>query len=113
MSARTFGRATSSVNGADVSQLGSLCGAFNSQVDLLQQEYTGIPYSRAWYTKVGTMHHWIEGLYHTMLGALQQCQTAASNQDYNAAATAKSDMAWAATRMQQQDAHVRWLAHQR
>lgn len=113
MSARTFGRATSSVNGADVSQLGSVCGTFNSQVDLLQQEYTGIPYSRAWYTKVGTMHHWIEGLYHTMLGALQQCQTAASNQDYNAAATAKSDMAWATTRMQQQDAHVRWLAHQR
>jgi hypothetical protein len=113
MSARTFGRAESAVNAAGDSQIGSVCGSFNGQVDLLQQEYTGIPYSRAWYTQVGTMHHWIEGLYHTMLGALQQCQTAASNGDYGAAATTKSDMAGATTRMQQQDAHVRWLAHRR
>lgn len=113
MSARTFARAESAANAAGDSQLGSVCGGFNGQVDLLQQEYTGIPYSRAWYTRVGTMHHWIEGLYHTMQGALQQCQTAASNGDYAAAATAKSDMASAATRMQQQDTHVRWLAHRR
>lgn len=113
MSARTFGRAESATNAADVSQLGSVCGTFNGQVDLLQQEYAGIPYSTAWYTQVGTMHHWIEGLYHTMLGALQQCQTAASNGDYGAAATAKSDMAGVTLRMQQQDAHVRWLAHRR
>lgn len=113
ISARTFGRAESATNAADVSQLGSVCGAFNGQVDLLQQEYAGIPYSRAWYTRVGTMHHWIEGLYHTMLGALQQCQTAASNGDYGAAATAKSDMAGVTVQMQQQDAHARWLANQR
>lgn len=113
MSARSFGRAEAAVNAAGVSQLGSVCGTFNGQVDLLQQEYTGIPYSRAWYTRVGTMHHWIEGIYHNMLGALQQCQTAASNGDYGAAATAKSDMATATAQMQQQDAHVRWLAHQR
>lgn len=113
MSTRTFNRAVAATNAAGVSQLGSVCGNFNGQVDLLQQEYTGIPYSRAWYTRVGTMHHWIEGLYHTMLGALQQCQTAASNTDYGAAATAKADMASVTSQMQQKDARVRWLAHQR
>lgn len=113
MSVHTFNRAVSATSAAGFSQLGSTCGNFNQQVDLLQQQYSGIPYSRAWYTRIGTMHHWIEGTYHTMQGALQQCQTAVSNGDYGAAATAKSDMASAAGQMQQKDAHVRWLAHRR
>lgn len=113
MSVRMFGQASSATGGAGFSQLGGVCGRYNGQVDLLQQEYSGIPYAESWYTYVGSLHHNIEGVYHYMLGALQQCQTAVANGDYNAAATAKSDISTAAAQMRSQDSYVRWLSNQR
>jgi hypothetical protein len=76
----------------------------------VQQDYVdGIPHPFAWYTRAGLLHWDILGVYHTMLGATENCQTTASNGDRTGADLAVSDMRHATTQLNREVTHLRKL----
>jgi len=107
-----FDQAASQGSSTEGPGLGDACNQYGDQISILESEFEGVPHPYAWYSKAGWMHHSFAGVYHEMLGALQECQTAVSNQDDGALASAVSVMAAADGEMRQDDSYAHWLSKQ-
>jgi hypothetical protein len=114
VSVRTFDKASSAVSTSpDLSQLVPLCTNYGNTITMQEARADGIPHPYAWYTPVGTLHHEMMGVYHYMLGALEQCQTAGDTQDSAEAAGSIADVATAARQLHQLDGRTHALAARR
>jgi hypothetical protein len=112
-SAGVFDRAsTAAATAASNDALSNVCDSFGDKVTFQESFFEGVPHPAAWYTDVGHLHHSVAGVYHDMLGAIQLCQTATSNQDSSSAAFAVSDMGRAAAHLHNTIRYVRWLTTQ-
>lgn len=85
------------------------CGTSGDDVQILAGEVDGVPHAVPWYYAVGQLHHRMMGVFHLLLGAIQACDTAASNGDSYGVSTAIGDMRTAAADMRQLDGEVRGL----
>jgi hypothetical protein len=110
-SVRLFDQTSSGVStSADLSQLVPLCTNDGNQIATLETRADGVPHPYAWYSPVGTFHHQVLGVYHYMLGALEQCQTAGDSQDSAEAAGSIADVATAARQLHQIDGRAHAFA---
>jgi hypothetical protein len=108
-----FDGATAATQATDLDTLDSVCGSYGTQITILSEEADGVPHPGPWYQPVSELHHNLLGLFHDMLGALQVCQTASENGDYDTVAVARADIASAAQRMHSTDDYAVWLSHKR
>jgi hypothetical protein len=113
VSTHVFDQAVSAAaTSASDSSLESVCNQYGDQITILASQFDGVPHPWPWYTAAGYMHHnWI-GIYHYMLGAIQDCQTSLQMGDNGQAATAISDMKTADSNIHSADNYARWLTHQ-
>lgn len=86
----------------DLTALQQVCSNYGTRITTLAAQVEGVPHPWAWYTAAGTWRHDLIGVYHYMLGALQQCETAASDGDGASAGSAISDIGAAAQQLHQQ-----------
>jgi hypothetical protein len=89
------------------------CTSWGSKILALETQYEGIPHPYVWWSPAGTLHHQTSGIFHYMLGAIQNCQEAIQSSDSDGAATAVSQMATGARDMHAQVNYARYLATQR
>lgn len=86
------------------------CSYWGGRVEAAAGEYEGVPHPFVWYSPAGTLHHQVSGVYHYMLGAIQNCQEAVQATDSGASATAISQMAAAAQDLHNRENYARYLA---
>ncbi len=108
-STRIFDKASvaASRKGGNMNALDQACVYWGDKVQYDGSQSEGIPHPAKRYTLVGRFHHRMAGVYHYMIGAMTQCQTAAEGGDPNEGADAISTIAQA-TRMMHRlnaDAH--------
>lgn len=109
-SAPVFDQAASRASSTQGPDLADLCNQYGSEINILESQFEGVPHPYAWYSRAGWLHHTNAGVFHQMLGALQQCQTAVSNDDAAAVSAVVSDVQSAATQMRQSAGYARWLS---
>jgi len=66
-------RGATSANG-DFNALESACSYWGGKVQTSDAEYEGVPHPYVWWSPAGTLHHQVSGVFHYMLGAIQNCQ---------------------------------------
>ncbi|MGH2443159.1 MAG: hypothetical protein ACRDFX_08355, partial [Chloroflexota bacterium] len=86
-----FDRVAAATTSSSLSGLAQVCNSYGSMVSIAEYQADGVPHSGYWYQPVPRLHHRLFGIYHDMLGAMQDCQTAASNQDSYSASVAQQD----------------------
>ncbi|HEX6507030.1 MAG TPA: hypothetical protein VF221_05295 [Chloroflexota bacterium] len=111
-SARMFDQAAGAAASASANfdSLQQSCTYWGTKIDAASIQYEGIPHPYVWWSPAGTLHHQTSGIYHYMLGAIQNCQEAVQATDSDAAATAVSQMASGAHSMHNQENYTRYLA---
>lgn len=102
-------RAVASVNG-NFNALETSCSYWGGKVETIEGAYEGVPHPYAWWTPSGTLHHQVSGVYHYMLGAIQNCQESVQATDSAASSTAISQMAAAAQSLHNDENYARYLA---
>jgi hypothetical protein len=102
-------RAAASANG-DFNALQRSCSYWGGKVETISGAYEGVPHPYAWWTPSGTLHHTVSGVYHYMLGAIQNCQESVQATDSAASSTAISQMAAAARSLHNDENYARYLA---
>lgn len=102
-------RAVASVNG-NFNKLQQTCSYWGGKVLTIDAAYEGIPHPYPWYSPTGTLHHQVSGVFHYMLGAIQNCQEAVQATDSGASSTAVSQMATAARNLHNLESYARYLA---
>lgn len=88
-----FDRVTSQASStSNLNQLSQLC--FNSlkPLGIAQAQAEGVAHPYPWWTSVGKFHHSLLGIYHLMVGATDECSTAAGNGQAGDASVAVSIM---------------------
>lgn len=93
-----------------LASLAQLCGRNIKNIGVQQDYVDGVPHPYAWYTRSGLLHWDILGIYHTMLGAAENCQTTAGNGDRTGADIAVSDMRHATSQLNRVVTHLDKLA---
>jgi hypothetical protein len=86
------------------------CSNWGGRVEAIEAEYEGVPHPYVWWTPAGTLHHQVSGVYHYMLGAIQNCQEAVQATDSDASSTAVSQMVTAAQNLHNQENYARFVA---
>lgn len=93
-SVSTFRRATRIVTrDNDLNSLPDTCQAYREPFDALRIQFDSIPRVGPWYTRSGVLHRRAMGLYHQILGSIDECQLAADTGNRHSAAVMKRDMA--------------------
>lgn len=86
------------------------CSYWGGKVVAIEAAYEGVPHPYVWWSPAGTLHHQVSGVYHYMLGAIQNCQEAVQSTDFSASSTAVSQMAAAAQDLHTHENFARFLA---
>jgi hypothetical protein len=102
-------RRAASVNG-NFNALEQSCSYWGGKVETIEAAYEGIPHPYVWWTPAGTLHHQVSGVYHYMLGAIQNCQESVQATDTGASSSAISEMATAARNLHNAENYARYLA---
>lgn len=82
------------------------CAGVGQDITLAQADADGVPHPYNWYSAVGTLHHQVMGIYHDMVGAVVNWQTASDNGDPGSQSQAVSDMTQARDSMNAMIARV-------
>jgi hypothetical protein len=77
---------------SDLGKLNQICFGNLKRLGVVQAQAEGVPHPSPWYTLVGKYHHKLLGIYHQMVGATDECATAAGNGSPSDAAVAVSIM---------------------
>jgi hypothetical protein len=111
-SSRVFDGAVHAVSAAsgNFDTLQRSCSYWGGRVEAIEGEYEGVPHPYLWWTPAGTLHHQVSGIYHYMLGAIQNCQEAVQATDSSASSAAISEMATAARNLHNQENVARYFA---
>ena len=111
-SARVFDTAAHAAAsaGGNFGSLQQLCSYWGGKVEANQQAYEGVPHPYVWWSPVGTLHHRVSGIFHYMLGAIQNCQEAVQATDSPLSDQATSQMASAAQQLHDVENYSRFLA---
>jgi hypothetical protein len=93
---RVFDRVNRQASTSNLPNLSTVC--FNSlkPLGIAQAQAEGVAHPYPWWTQVGRLHHTLMGIYHVMVGAADECSTAAGNGQ-------ASDASAAVTIMKQQN----------
>ncbi len=102
-------RGATSANG-DFNALESACSYWGGKVQTSDAEYEGVPHPYVWWSPAGTLHHQVSGVFHYMLGAIQNCQESVQATDSGESSTAISQMAAAAQNLHNKENYARYLA---
>jgi hypothetical protein len=102
-------RDVASANG-NFDALQQSCSSWGGKAISIEAQYEGIPHPYVWWTPAGTLHHQVSGVYHYMLGAIQNCQEAVQATDSDASSAAISQMTTAAQDLHNQENYARYLA---
>jgi hypothetical protein len=86
------------------------CSSSGGKAVSIEAQYEGVPHPYVWWTPAGTLHHQVSGVYHYMLGAIQNCQEAVQATDTDASSAAISQMATAARNLHNEENYARYLA---
>lgn len=92
--------------------LAQVCAASIKGIGVQEDYVDGVPHPYAWYTRSGLLHQDILGIYHKMIGATENCQITASNDDQTGADIAVSDMRHAASQLDRVVGHLKKLSSQ-
>jgi hypothetical protein len=95
---------------SNLGQLSKLC--FNSlkPLGIAQAQADGVAHPYPWWSRVGKLHHRMMGIYHQIVGAADECSTAAGNGQGSDASAAVSIMAQQAGALHGLQGHVASLA---
>jgi hypothetical protein len=102
-------RGVASANG-NFDALQQSCSYWGGKAVSIEAQYEGVPHPYVWWTPAGTLHHQVSGVYHYMLGAIQNCQEAVQATDSDASSAAVSQMTTAAHNLHNQENYARYLA---
>ena len=94
----------------DFNALQRSCSYWGGKVDSIDAAYEGVPHPYVWWTPAGTLHHRVSGIFHYMLGAIQNCQESVQATDSAQSASAISDMSTAARDLHNVENYARYLA---
>lgn len=101
-----FDGAAAAVGNAGPDSVDSVCNSYGTQITILESMADGVPHPGAWYQSVSSLHRNLLGLYHDILGGLQDCQTGAENGDFGTVGVATSDIQNADVSLRQLDDYV-------
>lgn len=102
-------RGAASAN-SDFNALEQSCSYWGGKVVAIEASYEGIPHPYVWWTPAGTLHHQVSGVFHYMLGAIQNCEESVQSTDAGASASALAEMATAARKLHSTENYARYLA---
>lgn len=89
-----FDRITNQANStSNMGKLSQLCFSSLKPLGIAQAQAEGVAHPYPWWSSVGKLHHSLLGIYHDMVGATDECSTAAGNGQASDAAAAVSIMA--------------------
>ncbi len=86
------------------------CSYWGGRVEAIEASYEGVPHPYVWWTPAGTLHHQVSGVFHYMLGAIQNCEESVQATDSGASASAISEMSTAAGNLHSEENYARYLA---
>jgi hypothetical protein len=92
------------------STLSVFCFSSLKPLGIAQAQAEGVAHPYPWWTPVGKLHHTLMGIYHIMVGATDECSTAAGNGQAHAAAVSVATMSKQAQLMHTMQARVDKLA---
>ncbi len=89
-----FDRTTNAARSTSgMSKLSQLCFSSLKPLGIAQAQAEGVAHPYPWWSEIGKLHHSLMGIYHDMVGATDECSTAAGNGQARDAAAAVSIMA--------------------
>lgn len=93
-SVAVFDRITNAAhNTSGMGKLSQLCFSSLKPLGIAQAQAEGVAHPYPWWSTVGKLHHSLMGIYHDMVGATDECSTAAGNGQSSDAGSAVSIMA--------------------